>query len=142
MKLVLILMIKNESRILKRCLESLEGIVDAWCICDTGSTDDTVTIANEFLENRKGCLSVVPWQNFGYNRTKSFEVAQQYVRDGLQWDLKDTYGLLLDADMVFVSGTLHEELDGQLRVDSRIEHKILYFDTHYRDVRVWLTYIS
>ena len=109
MKLVLILMIKNESRILKRCLESLEGIVDAWCICDTGSTDDTVTIANEFLENRKGCLSVVPWQNFGYNRTKSFEVAQQYVRDGLQWDLKDTYGLLLDADMVFVSGTLREE---------------------------------
>ena len=106
-------MIKNESKILKRCLEALEGIVDAWCICDTGSTDDTVSIANEFLESRKGCLSVIPWQNFGYNRTKSFEVAQQYVRDGLQWDLKDTYGLLLDADMVFVPGTLREEKLGE-----------------------------
>ena len=109
MKLALILMIKNESKILQRCLEALEGVVDAWCICDTGSTDNTVTIANEFLETRKGCLSVVPWQNFGYNRTKSFEMAQQYIRDSLEWDLKDTYGLLLDADMVFVPGTLREE---------------------------------
>jgi len=102
-------MIKNESRILKRCLEALEGVVDSWCICDTGSTDDTVTIANEFLETRKGCLSIIPWQNFGYNRTKSFEVARDYIRDGLQWDLKETYGLLLDADMVFVPGTLRNQ---------------------------------
>lgn len=109
MKLVLVLMIKNESRILKRCLEALEGIVDAWCICDTGSTDNTIEIANEFLETRKGCLSVVPWQNFGYNRTKSFEMAKKYIEEALQWDLKDTYGLLLDADMVFIPGMLREQ---------------------------------
>lgn len=105
MKLVLLLMVKNESAILKRCLEAVESIVDAFCICDTGSTDDTVQIAEEFLKTRKGCVSVVPWKNFGFNRTATFDAAQAYLRT-TEWDLANTYGLLLDADMVFVPGTL------------------------------------
>ena len=49
MKLVLILMVKNESRILERCLKSVEHVVDAFCIHDTGSTDTTCEIAKEWL---------------------------------------------------------------------------------------------
>jgi len=104
-KFVLILMVRNEERILKRCMESVEGFVEAYCICDTGSTDKTCEIATEFLKTHDGCLTHVPWQNFGYNRTASFSNAQMYLkRTG--WDLKDTYGLLLDADMMFDSGSL------------------------------------
>ena len=107
MKLVLILMIKNEEKILLRCLQSLEGIVDGYCILDTGSTDSSISIAKTFLETHPGCVTEEPWQNFGYNRTISFERAQTFCReDG--WDLKDTYGLVIDADMVFVHGTLRE----------------------------------
>lgn len=109
MKIVLILMIKNEERILKRCLEAVANVVDCFCICDTGSTDNTLKIANEFLETHTGCVNVVPWKNFGFNRTASFEKAQTYVRNVLEWDLKDTYGLLLDADMIFVPGTLKQQ---------------------------------
>lgn len=106
-------MVKNEERILKRCLEAVEHVVDAFCIHDTGSTDNTVQIAEEFLQTHKGCVSVSKWKNFGHNRTRSFKEAQTYVRNGLKWDLKETYGLLLDADMVFVPGTLKEQTLGE-----------------------------
>ena len=108
MKLALILMIKNEEKILHRCLTSLKGIVDAYCILDTGSTDSSVEIAKNFLLEHPGCVTEEPWQNFGYNRTVSFERCQDYCRrEG--WDLNHTYGVLIDADMVFVSGTLKEQ---------------------------------
>lgn len=107
MKLVLILMVKNEARILERCLASVQA--DAYCICDTGSTDTTCDIARTFLETHRGCLTTTEWKNFGHNRTLSFQAARDYVRDVLQWDLKTTYGLLLDADMVFVPGKLYEQ---------------------------------
>lgn len=106
MKIVLILMVKNESAILERCLKSVEGIADAYCITDTGSTDDTVHKVKTFLQTHPGCLIECEWKDFGHNRTISFEGAQTYVRDTLQWDLKECYGLLLDADMVFVPNTL------------------------------------
>jgi glycosyltransferase involved in cell wall biosynthesis len=110
MKLVLILMVRNESRILERCLTSVENLVDAFCIHDTGSTDNTVEIARTFLERggRKGCVTASEWKNFGVNRTASFQAAQDYVKV-VGWDAKDTYGLLLDADMTFHAGTLKEQ---------------------------------
>jgi len=108
MKIVLILMIKNEEKILHRCLTALKGTVDGYCILDTGSTDTSVQIAKDFLAENKGCITEEPWQNFGYNRTVSFERAQEFCRnDG--WDLRTTYGLLIDADMVFVNTKLKEK---------------------------------
>jgi len=104
-KFVLILMVRNEERIIQRCMESVEGFVDAFCVCDTGSTDKTCEIVTEFLKTHDGCLTHVPWQNFGYNRSESFTNAQTYLKT-TGWDLKDTYGLLLDADMTFVPGYL------------------------------------
>ena len=108
MKCVLLLMVKNESRILARCLAAVEGVVDAFCICDTGSTDNTCEIAREFLKTHDGCLTEVPWKDFGYNRTQTFVGAQAYLR-ATGWDLKTTYGLLLDADMVFFPGSLRAQ---------------------------------
>jgi tetratricopeptide (TPR) repeat protein len=109
MKIVLILMIKNEEKILKRCLEAVSSVVDCFCICDTGSTDNSVSIANEYLNNHTGCVNVVPWKNFGYNRTASFDKAKSYVKNVLEWNLEETYGLLLDADMVFIPGKLRHQ---------------------------------
>ena len=104
-KFVLILMVRNEERIIQRCMESVKDVVDAFCVCDTGSNDKTREIVTEFLKTHDGCLTHVPWQNFGYNRSESFTKAQSYLK-ATGWDLKDTYGLLLDADMMFVPGSL------------------------------------
>jgi glycosyltransferase involved in cell wall biosynthesis len=114
MKLVLILMVRNESHILERCLTAVAGVVDAFCIHDTGSTDDTVAIAHTFLQTngRKGCVTASPWSNFGVNRTTSAKAARDYLMTA-GWDLATTYGLLLDADMIFHPGTLKEQALGE-----------------------------
>jgi glycosyltransferase involved in cell wall biosynthesis len=108
MKLVLILMIRNEEKILRRCLDSVKGVVDAFCIMDTGSADLTCQIAEDFLKENPGCLSKSTWKDFGHNRSLSFNAAQAWLKTQ-GWDLKDTYGLLLDADMQFVPGTLRNQ---------------------------------
>ena len=108
MNIVLILMIRNESKIIERCLKAVEGVVDAFCVHDTGSSDNTCDIVKNFLVGRTGCLTTSEWKDFGHNRTLSFQNARDYVRDTLKWDLDKTYGLLLDADMVFHTGDLRK----------------------------------
>lgn len=110
-KFVLISMVKNEEKILERCLKSVEGLVDAYVITDTGSTDKTTDIAQNFLMKHAGCLDVNTWTNFGESRTASFRNAKEYC-EAKKWDLTDTYGLLLDADMIFVAGTLKQQALG------------------------------
>jgi len=114
MKFVLILMVRNESKIIQRCLEAVESVVDAFCIHDTGSKDNTIELANEFIKTRNGCVTGSEWKDFGHNRSLSFKSARDYVQYGLNWDLKTTYGLLLDADMVFEPGTLKQQSLGEV----------------------------
>ena len=47
-RIVLISMVKNESKILERCLKSVEEVCDAFVFLDTGSTDSTVDVINTF----------------------------------------------------------------------------------------------
>ena len=47
-RVILLLMIKNESRIIRRSILSALPIADAVCVSDTGSTDDTVQVLEEF----------------------------------------------------------------------------------------------
>ena len=42
------LIARDEARVLRRCLESLDGAYDQLCIVDTGSVDDTPKIAKQF----------------------------------------------------------------------------------------------
>lgn len=98
-RIVLISMVKNESKILERCLKSVEDVCDAFVFLDTGSTDSTVGVITNFLKTHRGKLYESPFVNFGVSRSKSFDVAVEYIQS-VGWDLNKTYGLLLDADMV------------------------------------------
>ena len=44
--LCLNMIVKNESKIIERLLTSVLSIIDTFCICDTGSTDNTIDIIN------------------------------------------------------------------------------------------------
>ena len=46
--LSLAMIVKNEAANLPRCLASVQGLVDEMVVVDTGSTDDTVAIAESF----------------------------------------------------------------------------------------------
>ncbi len=58
-KLSLAMIVKNEADNLGRCLKSVEDVVDEIIVVDTGSTDDTVAIA----ENFGAKVIRYPWQN-------------------------------------------------------------------------------
>ena len=99
-------MIKNESKIIKRCIDSAKNLIDGICVLDTGSTDNTIETVNEKISELKaekpdiiGKVFNSPFVNFGYSRTESFHFAKQLV-DETGWDPETTYGLLLDADHV------------------------------------------
>lgn len=100
-KIILNLMIKNESKIIERCINRALEYVDAISILDTGSTDNTVEICNNFLKEcgKPFIISVEPFKNFGYNRTISFQKAQELCRN-LKWDEDITYVMAVDADMI------------------------------------------
>ena len=112
-KFILILMVKNEEKIIQRCLNAVEGVVDAYVITDTGSTDKTVELASDFLTTHEGTIEMCTWKDFGHNRSLSFKNAQNYCK-AKEFDLKDTYGLLLDGDMIFVPGKLKQQTLGEI----------------------------
>jgi tetratricopeptide (TPR) repeat protein len=91
--LCLNMIVRNESKIITRLLESVLPIIDTYVICDTGSTDDTPTIIKTFFDSHTipGEIISEPFKNFGYNRTFALKAARN----------KATYALLLDADMIF-----------------------------------------
>ena len=90
-RIVLNMIVKNESRIIERCLRSAMPIIDAYCISDTGSTDNTVEIIQRIMSEagKPGEVYQEPFQNFGYNRTHALIRAKKW----------GDYALLVDADM-------------------------------------------
>src|SRR5690625_4581747 len=44
------MIVKNEEKVLERCLESIHGIADEIVIVDTGSTDKTKEIATKYTD--------------------------------------------------------------------------------------------
>ena len=90
--LCLNMIVKNESKIINRLLTSVLPIIDTFCICDTGSTDNTCEIITEFFKKHdiKGKLIKEPFKNFEHNRNFSL-----FNCIGLS-----DYVLLLDADMI------------------------------------------
>lgn len=100
--LVLFMIVKNESKIIERCLDSVKSIVSAIVITDTGSTDNTIELIDNYLSTNKipGKVYNDEWKNFGHNRTRSFQNAQDWLKTN-DYNLQECYGLTIDADMIF-----------------------------------------
>ena len=82
------MIVKNESPVIKRCLETVKHLIDYRVIVDTGSTDGTQDVIKEFLSQVPGELHERPWVNFGHNRNEAMQLAQG----------KGDYLLFIDAD--------------------------------------------
>ena len=92
MTVCLNMIVKNESKVIVNTLNNLSKYIDFdyWVISDTGSTDNTQQIIQDyFLEKGiPGELFFHEWRDFGYNRTKALECAYD----------KTDYLLIFDAD--------------------------------------------
>lgn len=87
------MIVKNEEKKLKKCLDSIKDAADEIVIVDTGSTDDTIKIAEEY----KARIFHFGWQN-------DFSAARNYAlsKSTCSWIL------YIDADEVLPSSSLQE----------------------------------
>lgn len=85
----LCMIVRNEADVIERALESARPWIDAWVICDTGSTDGTPERAAAALEGIPGMVHHHPWVDFGANRSRAIALARRLA----------DYVLILDADM-------------------------------------------
>ena len=82
-RISLTMIVRNESAHLADCLESVKNEVDEMIIVDTGSTDDTLSIAQRYTPN----VFTLPWQN-------DFSAARNFAIEHATGD----WILALDAD--------------------------------------------
>lgn len=84
------MIVKNESHVITRCLESVKDVINYWVISDTGSTDGTQDIITNYFDQHRipGILTEDPWKNFAHNRNLALAHAQG----------KGDYILFMDAD--------------------------------------------
>ncbi len=124
------MIVKNESPVITRCLDSLRHVIDTWVIVDTGSSDGTQQVIQRHMEGMPGDLYERPWVNFAHNRTEALVLARGRAE----------YLLIIDADelLVFDPGFEMPRLEAdayQIQVRSG---DITYFKTQLvRDAIDW-----
>jgi tetratricopeptide (TPR) repeat protein len=65
------MIVKNESAIIVRMLDTVFPHISTYCICDTGSSDDTMALIKDFfdLRNMAGILMQTKFVNFEHTRS-------------------------------------------------------------------------
>ncbi len=94
MELSLCMIVRNEERNLRRCLESVKGLVSEIVIVDTGSTDRTLEIAREYTDK----VYSFPFQYVEFEGAMVEDIDFASARnESLKHATKD-WILVLDAD--------------------------------------------
>jgi len=100
------MIVKNESKVIRRSLDSVKRYIDYWVIVDTGSDDGTQDVIRDHLKDIPGELHERPWKNFGHNRMEALELAKG----------KADYCLFIDADdwLEFEEGFQFKSLEADM----------------------------
>lgn len=84
------MIVKDEARVIERCLASVRPFIQHWVVVDTGSSDGTQDLVRRALAGIPGELHERPWRDFGHNRTEALRLAEEHA----------DYVLIMDADEV------------------------------------------
>ena len=102
-KICLNMIVKNESKVITRCLDSVVDVVDAVIISDTGSSDNTISLIENWIDknNKAGKVISNPWNkpffDFKYNRNLALNSCLEWIDGRInQHDL--WYIMFIDAD--------------------------------------------
>lgn len=97
------MIVKNEARVIERCLNSVKPWIDSWVIIDTGSTDGTQEKIRTCLRDIPGELHEFDWVDFSYSRNQALHLSRG----------KSDYLLFIDADEFLVVNhpTVFDQLD-------------------------------
>ncbi|HEY4012502.1 MAG TPA: glycosyltransferase [Polyangiaceae bacterium] len=87
------MIVKNEARVIARCLASVRPFVSSWVVIDTGSMDGTQALVREAMRDLPGELHDRPWRDFATNRNEALAFAEK----------RADYVLVVDADDLLVA---------------------------------------
>lgn len=116
MTLSLCMIVKNEEKVLERCLNSAKDITDEIIIVDTGSTDKTKEIAKRYTNNVYDFKWVL---DFSKARNYSFSKA---TKDYIMW---------LDADDVIYEEDREKLLELKNKLDGNTDIYFLKYNTGF-----------
>lgn len=88
----LVMILKNEAKIIEATLRAVKPFVSAFCIADTGSTDETKQIVLRTMQGLPGEVFDLEWQGYGAARTSVIDRARQNGH---------AYAFMVDADERF-----------------------------------------
>ncbi|MCR4717142.1 MAG: glycosyltransferase family 2 protein [Lachnospiraceae bacterium] len=107
------MIVKNEENVLRRCLDSLKGVYDELVIVDTGSSDNTKSIAKEYTDNL-----------YDFEWIDDFSAARNYAFSNCNMD----YIYTADADEVLDDENRDKLLKLKSVIDPEIEIVQMYYD--------------
>ncbi|MFT4927627.1 MAG: glycosyltransferase involved in cell wall biosynthesis [Phenylobacterium sp.] len=99
-KLSVCMIVRDEQTVLARCLDSIAGIYDELCIVDTGSTDNTVTIAQQYTNQVKVFTDCNAQQGQDQGKMVNFAQARNEALSMASGD----WVLQIDADEIIEQG--------------------------------------
>lgn len=112
----LCMIVKNEEKVLARCLESVKDLVDEIIIVDTGSSDQTKETAGRYTDR----IYEFPWENdFAAARNYAFEKGE---KEYLMW---------LDADDVLSSESQKKFREMKKNLSSEVDVIMMPYDTAF-----------
>lgn len=101
------MIVKDEEKVLDKCLSSIKEIVDEIIIVDTGSIDNSINIAKKYTHK----IYQIKWENdFSKARNYSFSKA---TKDYILWLDADDY---LNEESINRFKSLKDKLDGSIDV--------------------------
>lgn len=108
------MIVKNESEVLARCLDSIQEIADEIIIVDTGSTDDTIDIAKKYTD-----------KVYTFQWIDDFAAARNY---SLSKATKD-YVMWLDADDIILASDREKIIKLKNEIDPQINCVYMFYNT-------------
>lgn len=120
--LSVIIICKNEERVIEQTLKSVQGWADEIVVMDSGSTDRTVEIAKKYTDK----IFVTDWPGYGVQKNRALDKATS------DWILS------IDADEV-VTDKLKQEISSAInsrstKIAYRIPVKLFYFGKYIRSL--------
>lgn len=111
-RVILCMIVKNEARTIVQTLESVLPYVHDAIIVDTGSTDETLNLCRTLgpvaSHIPPGSLFERTWVDYSTNRNECLNIARDRAC-ARNWDLRDTWLLMLDGDSVFEPQQKHSD---------------------------------
>lgn len=125
----LCMIVKNEERVLARCLDSIAGLVDEMIIVDTGSTDRTKEIAAKYTDQIYDFAWVDDFsaaRNFAFSKAGKEYIYSADADEVLDETNRERFRILKE--------TLLPEVEiVQMKYGNQLQHNTIYnFDEEYR----------